>query len=1155
MANVVREDVVRISFEIADNPLSKVTAEMDKLKASVTGAEGGLDKIKAAAKNAAAGVEGIKGAAENIGSIAREADEASGGLKEISNAADGIKNIAKAADKAKEGLGELNQSSEKVKDSGKKFKGVSSSIKEAWSKTKDWAVALKEAAGQKFEKLTSGIKKVSGALGKTVGKWAARGIGAASTAVGAGLAGTVKVGADFDKAMSGVAAISGANSEALAAMTEKAKDMGRTSVFSATEAAEAMNYMAMADWKSEQMIGGIDGIMNLAAASGEDLATTSDIVTDALTAFGMTAADSGRFADVLAAASSNANTNVAMMGETFKYVAPVAGALNYSCEDVAVGIGLMANAGIKSGQAGTAMRAWLSRMTNPTKDVTTAMQKLGLRLTDNKGNMKSFAQIMQDMRKGMSKLSEDDKAMVASMLGGQEAMSGLLAIANASDEDFSKLTESIKNSSGAAKEMADIRLDNLAGDVTLFKSALEGLGIEVSESMDKPLREIVKTGTDMLDDLNKAFEKDGFSGLAKSAGKALGDLIGLGASYAPELINMGIELIKGIGRGIKQSANELVKAFVDVASAAVSGMYEMIVGQPMPEGMFSSIQDAAKNVLDGIVGFASGVRDFIGGILSAAGPLIGGLLNLASGVFAFLGENMNSILPILGIVAGSIMAVVTAQKLSAAAQFVLNASLFACPLTIIVASIFALVAVLIVAYNKSETFRTIIDSLGRIIGWVVGKIGEFISGIVDWVKNCEPLQKILDGIKSVLGWIGDKVGGVFKKAADGLSGFADSLDGGAAEAAGEKVGKGVADGVSKGIKAGMPQAQLSASTLAASAVPGFATIGNTSQFGTAAAGNLAMGITAGTGTVQFAASNMASMAASSMQLDTGAMMMNGQNAAADLASGITASAGAAVAAAGNMASGVETAGQADVAVNLTVDQSGLAAASGAVNSFVAETQTAVGQIPQAFDTAMGTASQTVTAKLTEINTAVTSGMAACLSAVQNGLSQIIAAVSAVNLSSAGANMINGLVNGINSRKAAAVAAARSVATAVNAEFNKVQKISSPSKVWQEKGQFLIEGGIIGMEKTMPQMRDTAQAAGEMSIPYSQNYTPESGGSYSTVNSSSSETNNYSPTFNLTINGGSSSDRDLARRVKEWVREAIVDEFDSMSRKRPAPRLA
>mgnify|MGYP000688909443 FL=1 len=294
--------------------------------------------------------------------------------------------------------------------------------------------------------------------------------------------------------------------------------MGATTAFSATEAANAMEYMAMAGWKTTDMVSGIDGIMNLAAASGADLAQTSDIVTDGLTAFGMKASESGRFADVMAAASANANTNVEMMGETFKYVGAAAGAMGYSIEDMAVATGLMANAGIKGSQAGTALRSTITRLAKPTKEAQTAMDALGLTVTNSDGSMKSFGTIMGDMRKGMQGMTEDQKAAYAAMLGGQEAMSGLLAIANASDEDFNKLTSAIQDSSGAAQEMAAIKLDNLQGDVTILKSGLEGLGIAIYDNIKGPLRSVTQTATEMVGSLSDALTNGGFFCFRSTAG-------------------------------------------------------------------------------------------------------------------------------------------------------------------------------------------------------------------------------------------------------------------------------------------------------------------------------------------------------------------------------------------------------------------------------------------------------------------------------------------------------------------------------------------------------------------------------------------------------------------------------------------------------------
>lgn len=301
---------------------------------------------------------------------------------------------------------------------------------------------------------------------------------AAVTVAGvAAFAACSKVGMSFEAQMSTVEAISGATGAEMQALTAKAKQMGIDTKFSATEAGQALEYMAMAGWKSDQMLNGIEGVMNLAAASGENLAGVSDIVTDALTAFGLQAEQSTHFADVLAQASASANTNVGLMGESFKYCAPIAGALKYSVEDTAVAIGLMANAGIKGSQAGTAMRSMLTRLVKPTKQSAQAMSALGLSVTNSDGTMKSLKTVMDDIRKGMSKLTDAEKTEAAASLAGQEAMSGMLAIVNASESDYAKLTDAISKADGAAKEMAETKLDNLQGSVTLLKSSAEGLGI------------------------------------------------------------------------------------------------------------------------------------------------------------------------------------------------------------------------------------------------------------------------------------------------------------------------------------------------------------------------------------------------------------------------------------------------------------------------------------------------------------------------------------------------------------------------------------------------------------------------------------------------------------------------------------------------------
>lgn len=314
----------------------------------------------------------------------------------------------------------------------------------------------------------------------------------------------ISAGMDFDSQMSTVAAISGATGEEFEILRAKAQEMGATTAFSATESAQAMEYMAMAGWKTTDITNGLAGVMNLAAASGEDLATTSDIVTDAMTAFGMSADQSTYFADVLAQTATNANTNVGMMGETFKYVAPLAGAMGYNIEDMSAAIGLMANAGIKGSQSGTSLRNIITNLASPTDTVAGAMDDLGISLTDSDGKTKSFGETLSDLRISFADLDEVQKTQYASAIAGKEGMSGLLALINSSDEDFDKLTDSIKNCTGASEKMAEIRLDNLEGDVTLFKSALEGAQIAISDKLTPVLRNLVKKATDWLPKIQKS---------------------------------------------------------------------------------------------------------------------------------------------------------------------------------------------------------------------------------------------------------------------------------------------------------------------------------------------------------------------------------------------------------------------------------------------------------------------------------------------------------------------------------------------------------------------------------------------------------------------------------------------------------------------------
>ena len=442
----------------------------------------------------------------------------------------------------------------------------------------------------------------------------------------------IKVGMNFEAEMSKVASISGATGDEFQKLIDKAKEMGSKTKFSATESAQAMEYMAMAGWKTQDMVDGLKGIMDLAAASGEDLATTSDIVTDALTAFGLKASDSTHFADVLAKASSNANTNVAMMGETFKYVAPVAGALGYSVEDCSVAIGLMANSGIKASQAGTSLRQMLSRMAKPTDEAQAAMDKLGVSLTDSAGNMKSLDTVMGDLRNGFKGLSKAEQTQLATSLAGQEAMSGLLAIVNASDGDFDKLKDSIYNCKDAAANMAAVAQDNLAGQITSLKSKAEGLGIAFYGSIQEPLKELASVGVKALEDLNNAYTSNGFVGFINEIGNKVPLLQSFTDAIAglaektkimstDELMNLGktAAVLAGAGPVISLFGSQIgnVQSAVEGFSGITTGVLSEL--GKLPKG-FKSATKSAANFQKDFTGSLKGIGSAVTGPFQVLTP-------------------------------------------------------------------------------------------------------------------------------------------------------------------------------------------------------------------------------------------------------------------------------------------------------------------------------------------------------------------------------------------------------------------------------------------------------------------------------------------------------------------------------------------------------
>lgn len=317
----------------------------------------------------------------------------------------------------------------------------------------------------------------------------------------------VSISMAFGGTMSTVAALSGASAEEMQELTEKAKQLGADTAYTATQAAEAMTYMGMAGWDADEMLDGMSSVINLAAASGEELALVSDIVTDNLTAFGLTAKDTAHFADVLAAAATNSNTSVGIMGETFKGSAAVAGALGYSIEDVAAAVGLMANSGVKGSIAGTALKNIFNGLLNGAVLTADAFGEVEFSALNADGTISSFSETISELRGYFEQMTDAERVQNATVIAGQRGYNGLLEILNSTDKDYQSLTDSINSCAGAASRMADIKLDNLQGDVTLLRSAADGLRMTIGNAYDNELRKLAQAGTEILSGINSFCEK------------------------------------------------------------------------------------------------------------------------------------------------------------------------------------------------------------------------------------------------------------------------------------------------------------------------------------------------------------------------------------------------------------------------------------------------------------------------------------------------------------------------------------------------------------------------------------------------------------------------------------------------------------------------
>lgn len=692
-----------------------------------------------------------------------------------------------------------------------KLEELSNTLREAGINTDNLGRDTNELR-QQYEKLEKAQKKVQEITEKQAANKQAisetkaqlGGLIGTVTAVGAAIyAGPVKKAAEFQEQMSTVKSISNASAEDMAKLSQKAKEMGATTAFTAAEAGEAMEYMAMAGWKTGDMLGGIEGIMNLAAASGEELGSVSDIVTDALTAFGLSASDAGHFSDVLAQASSNANTNVSMMGSTFQKVAPVAGALGYSVEDMSLGIGLMANASIKAEVAGTSLKTALANMAKPTKQQAAYMDKYGISLTKTDGTMKSFGEVVENLRGSLGGLSEQEQIAAATAIFGKESFAGMLAIVNASEQDYNKLTEAVYNCDGAAKRMAETKLDNLNGSITLAKSAFDALQVELGELLLPTLTEGVKKFTDIITVVTTFVREN--PGAVKAIAKIVAGLVGLkaggliaklgflevkggilsiqkaftmikGLGITKYLSSMGggfggiltkilplVGVIAAVGGAIYYVSTHLeqVRGFIqntfgDEGLAVFDKLWSVItqVGTALKEAFFTSgtgVLDTLKEVLPTILGtLQNGLLPILPMIAKLFVQILPLLRQIVTAILPVLGELISAVIVILAQLVAEILPVIV-QLISAILPLVLQ--IVQAVLPVLIDLINTIVPVLVEIIQAVlpviiQLIQTLLPIVMQIIDTVLPVFINLLNTIVPIFQNI--IQAILPVLQQLL---------------------------------------------------------------------------------------------------------------------------------------------------------------------------------------------------------------------------------------------------------------------------------------------------------------------------------------------------------------------------------------------------------------------
>lgn len=593
-------------------------------------------------------------------------------------------------------------------------------------------------------KAQSGLSKLGSALG-TISKVAAAAIGVATTAAVAFAKSAVDAGMEFDQGMAQVAATMGTTVDQIGDLRDFAMEMGAKTAFSATQAAEALNYMALAGYDAQTSMAMLPNVLNLAAAGGIELASASDMITDAQSALGLTLEQTNAMVDQMARASSKTNTSVAQLGEAILTVGGTAQYMAGGTAELNAVLGVLADNGIKGSEGGTHLRNILLKLSSPTKDATALLDKLGVQVFDAEGKMRSFADIFPELNAAMSTMTDQERLDAMSTLFNSRDIASATALLSTTTERWTELGDALGDCAGAAEQMANTQLDNLAGDITLFKSALEGAQITLSDQLTPTLREFTQFGTEAVTSLSDAFKEGGLSGAMAALGGVLSDGLNRLVAAAPQAMNAGMQLLGALGQGILDNLPMITDAAIQVILMLVSG-----IASALPQVAGAAVDVAAS---------------LITGIAEALPDLLPELIGAIVGIFTTLSSRLAGTLPEL--------VPLVVDALLDAIEMLTNpevlTALFDAAVQIMVGLGKGLIAALPrLLQSIPRILSNLCQALIQSIPILLAGLGELFGPVGDWLS--EKFSGIWESIKGAFGSVADWFSGIFSDAWTAITG-------------------------------------------------------------------------------------------------------------------------------------------------------------------------------------------------------------------------------------------------------------------------------------------------------------------------------------------------------------------------------------------------